>query len=266
MKNIQNTAEILQVLDKSNCKECGFPACLAFALAVFKGEKLLGDCPRIAPEIALQYGTNPSPQTNSAQYAENILAELCLQIQNTDLAQAASRTRGSFDQGKLSIKVLGKSVHVDKEGGLSSSIHTNPWVAGPLLNYILKSRGVPPAGRWVTLRELENGREWDSFFAQCCEKPMKKIADGYPDLFKDMIEIFSGTAMGTPYDSDVSVVLQPLPLVPFLICYWSPEDGMPSTLNIFFDANTDKNLPVESIYTLGAGLTVMFKRLALRHG
>jgi hypothetical protein len=68
------------------------------------------------------------------------------------------------------------------------------------------------------------------------------------------------------YQSDISLVLHPLPKLPMLICYWKPEDGMASDLNIFFDANAEMNLPIESIYTLGVGLVVMFEKIALRHG
>ena len=57
-----------------------------------------------------------------------------------------------------------------------------------------------------------------------------------------------------------------MPKVPLLICYWKPEDDLESELNIFFDSKAEDNLPIESIYTLGAGLVVMFEKLALRHG
>ena len=39
-----------------------------------------------------------------------------------------------------------------------------------------------------------------------------------------------------------------------------------SDLNIFFDSKAEENLNIESIYTLGAGLVIMFEKLALRHG
>jgi hypothetical protein len=62
--------------------------------------------------------------------------------------------------------------------------------------------------------------------------------------------------------------LHPLPTVPILICYWKPEpeDGLESNLNIFFDLTAEENLNIESIYTLATGLTIMFEKLALRHG
>jgi hypothetical protein len=63
-----------------------------------------------------------------------------------------------------------------------------------------------------------------------------------------------------------SLVLHPLPKVLLLICYWKPEDDLASDLNIFFDSKAEENLNIESIYTLGTGLVIMFEKLALRHG
>jgi hypothetical protein len=180
--------------------------------------------------------------------------------------EAADRTGGRYANGRLTIKILGKDFSINTKGQLSSDIHINSWVAAPVLNYVLKSRGLSPTGKWVPLRELEGGRDWDKFFTQRCEKPLKKVADTYTDFFKDMVEIFNGKPVLNHYQSDVSLVIHPLPKVPLLICYWKPEDGLPSTLNIFFDANALKNLPIESIYSIGAGLAVMFEKLSLRHG
>ena len=72
--------------------------------------------------------------------------------------------------------------------------------------------------------------------------------------------------MRNHYASDISLVLYPLPKVPILICYWKPEDGLESELNVFFDATAEENLNIESIFMLGTGLVRMFEKIALRHG
>ncbi len=92
------------------------------------------------------------------------------------------------------------------------------------------------------------------------------MADSHTDLFEDMMQLFNGRQVDNHYSSDISLVLHPLPKVPLLICYWKPEDDLASDLNIFFDSNAEENLNIESIYTLGAGLVIMFEKLALRHG
>ena len=69
-----------------------------------------------------------------------------------------------------------------------------------------------------------------------------------------MIRLFEGRQVENHYASDISLVLHPLPKVPILICYWKPENGLESDLNIFFDSTAEQNLNIESIFTLGTGL------------
>lgn len=137
----------------------------------------------------------------------------------------------------------------------------------PVLNYIMNGAGVSVSEKWVPFRELEGGKTWYRLFGQRCEKPLKKVADTYTDLFEDMIHLFKGRQVENHYSSDISLVLHPLPKIPILICYWKPEaeDGLESNLNIFFDSTAEKNLNIESIYTLATGLVLMFEKLALRH-
>ena len=72
-----------------------------------------------------------------------------------------------------------------------------------------------------------------------CVTPMKKVADTYPDLFDDLVHIFSGRQVEEQFESDISVVLHPLPRIPIMVCYWKPDDGLASSLNLFFDKVAD---------------------------
>jgi len=42
--------EILKLLPKTNCKECGFPTCMVFATLVAEGGKDASDCPALSDE------------------------------------------------------------------------------------------------------------------------------------------------------------------------------------------------------------------------
>ena len=43
--------EIFKMLPKTNCKECGFPTCLAFAMALASGKAELDACPYVSEEV-----------------------------------------------------------------------------------------------------------------------------------------------------------------------------------------------------------------------
>jgi hypothetical protein len=171
-----------------------------------------------------------------------------------------------FSGDKLTLKVLGKDFSVDARGNLSADIHINPWVAVPFLNYVLYGKGLPVSGNWVSFRELKGGQERYALFQKRCEQSMRRVADIYTDLFDDMVHLFSGKQVDKQFESDISVVLHPLPAVPIMICYWLPEERLESSLNVFFDETADKNLDIGSVFSLGVGLAQMFGKIALRHG
>lgn len=266
MAQFNNLMEILQLLDKSNCKKCNKPTCMAFAAAVFQGQKQLDECPHLDQEILERYGGKSAAAVPLDQDMWDLIEKLKKDIPDIDLRKAARRLGAGFSDDKLTIKCLGKDFSVDTRGNIFTDIHVHPWIAIPVLNYIASGAGVAVSGKWVPFRELEGGKKWYRLFGQRCEKPLKRVADIYTDLFEDMIHLFNGKQVQNHYQSDISLVLHPLPKVPILICYWRPEDGMESDLNLFFDSTAEENLNIESIYTLGAGLVIMFEKLALRHG
>lgn len=266
MRQPQNPMEIFKLLDKSNCRRCNEATCLAFAVAVFQGRKKIDECPSIS-EDAIKYCKKVSESRATVEQDIYRTVELLKgKISTIDLSEAAQRIGGRYNTGKLTMKILGKDFSIESNGNLSSDIHVNPWIAIPVLNYVLYSAGEPLSEKWVPLRELKKGKDWYRLFGQRCEKPLKKVADTYTDLFEDMLNIFNGKKVENHYESDISLVLHPLPMVPLLICYWMPEDGFESNLNLFFDSTADDNLPIESIYALGTGLVRMFEKISLRHG
>jgi hypothetical protein len=266
MAQFQNAMEIFKLLDKSNCRKCNEKTCLAFAAAVYQGQRRIEECPHLDEAIVAQYGGKREPAPSIAQDMEKAVRDLQKQIRKVDFSAVANKLGGIHANGKLTIKILGKNLSVDSEGQFFTDIHVHAWLAIPVLNYILHGDGRPVTGNWVPFRELNGGKTWYRLFGQRCEKPIKKVADIYTNLFDDMIHLFGGSQAGRAYDSDISVVLHALPRVPLLVCYWRPEDGLESDLHLFFDVSAESNLNIESIYTMGAGLALMFEKIALRHG
>ena len=266
MSHINNPMEIYKLLNGSNCRDCNEQTCLAFAVAVFKERKPLHACPHLEKGVIDRYGGAVEKPDTVDEYKAGAIEELKQKISLIDLSQAAKRLGAEFSKDKLHIKIFGKDFNVDSGGNLSSEAHINAYMVVPALNYILNGSGKTPRGDWITFRELGGGPSRYAHFEQRCEKPLKRVADTYTDLFKDMLEIFDGKQIDSHIGSDISIVLHPLPLFPIMVCYWKPEDGLGSNLHIYFDSASDKNLDIESNYTMNEGIALMFEKIALRHG
>ncbi|HEX9714480.1 MAG TPA: (Fe-S)-binding protein, partial [Desulfurivibrionaceae bacterium] len=53
--------QILKMLPKKNCGECGIPTCLAFAMKVAAGQMEIGECPYVSDEVKEQIGEASAP-------------------------------------------------------------------------------------------------------------------------------------------------------------------------------------------------------------
>ncbi len=273
MSGLKSPMEILKLLDKSNCGKCGEPSCMAFAAQVFKGKRRLSECPNLENSIIEKYSEDekaskgseaPEKPKTSEEEVEAYVENLKQKVREMDLESAAEKLGGVYKNGGLTLKVLGKDFTVYPDGTLSAEIHTNPWVSVPVLTYITEGAGRDITGNWLTFRELKHGSAWSGLFRQRCEKPLKQIADNDYGLFVDLLDVFNGRPVNH-LDADIARVFYVLPKVTIMICYWPPEEGFESNLNIFFDEAADDNLNNASINAMGSGLARMFEKLAEKH-
>lgn len=266
MPSFKNAMEVFKLLNKSNCRECFKQSCLAFAGAVYKGEKRLDECPYLSEDIIREFKDIKQDISLIDQGTIEAIENMKKAVQTVDLKSKAAALGGTFSEGRLTIKVLGKNVSIDQQGNISTDIHANQWVVMPLLNYVVQGTDKDVAGEWVPFRELPSGRPWKGLFEKQCESLIKKVADTYPGFFEHILELFNGKEVEKHYKSDISLVLHPLPKIPVLICYWMAEEGIESDLNLFFDAKAEEQLHINSIYTIGAGMAKMFDKIAINHG
>jgi len=252
------------VLEKSNCRRCYLPSCLAFAAAVVAGRKKLEECPLLdeatRERLTGSLKTRAELMPDQAEFIDR-LEEKVVQL---DLARIAPVIGGVYRDGRLVVNSLGKDFQVDQQGQLYSECHIIPWVKAPLLSYITNREHQGITGSWVSFRELQGGMEWQNLFTSRCERVLKDLADENPELLSDIVDLF----MGVPtegFQADIALILHPLPHVPLLICYQAPDDELESEVTIFFDACCGVNLHIKSIYTLCSGLVQMFDKIAKMH-
>ncbi len=262
----KNAMEIFKVLDKSNCRLCGEKTCLAFAGAVFCNTRRIGECPKLSAETRAMFGGQGEGQESSPSDLEAYLATLKEEVTKLDFSAAAERIGAQVQGEMLQLRILGKLFGIRKDGSFATDLHLTPWVVIPLLDYVLHCKGAPVTGDWRSYRELPGGQEKYPLFKKRGEDVLQQLASKYTDFFSDIVQMFDGRAVDKQFLSDVSVVLYPFPLVPIMICYWQPDEGLAASLNIFFDKSAGENIGVDSAFSLATGLVRMFEKLATHHG
>lgn len=268
MTHIKSPLEFYKHLPQTNCGRCYLPSCLAFSAAVVKGDKRPSECPFLDQDILDMFSQQ---RETRVPYELKRLVELNLlkdKICQIDLPAQARKLGGKTVGDKMTIPCLGKDFWIDPKGNVTSECHTHTGLTIPLLTYILQQPSTLQENsekEWIAFRKLKNGAAMAPLFEQKCEGTLKKIADSHPDLFENLVSIFSGQKSVNYFSSDISLVLYPLPKIPVLICYWEAEDDLDSMLRIFFDSTADRFLESESIYALVVGLVMMFDKIAIQH-
>ena len=263
---LKSPLDIYKLLPQTNCQKCYLPSCLAFAASVTKSEKNIHDCPELDSSLIVEIVENQqSTRTSIEREQSERISQLQIQISKIDFDIHSRQIGASIINDKLAISCLGKQFFITADGNITSECHINSWVTVPILDYAVNCQGIEPNEKWIPFRELPNGKIWTPLYTQRCEIPLKNIVDNQTELFEYLIDLFNGQTTESKFDSDISIILYPLPKIPILLCYWKPEDNMESMLNIFFDESAEENLTIESIYLLLAGLVVMFEKISLTH-
>ena len=55
--------QIYKSLPKTNCKDCGLPTCMAFAMQVAAQQRALEDCPHVSEEASSSLSESSAPPT-----------------------------------------------------------------------------------------------------------------------------------------------------------------------------------------------------------
>lgn len=268
MSRPKNAMEIFKRLEKSNCRECGEKTCLAFAGAVYQGRKQLDRCPRLDEEIIKQYGSaGPEKVKIVDPMGQKLVDELKKSLSRLDFHKTAFRSGGRYDGKAITLKILGRNFGITPDCTFQTDIHAGAFITGPVLDYLIHTKGAEPSGKWISFREIKGSDDlMHGFFRKRCETVLKRTADIHTDLFDDLVDIFGGKRIEAQFQADISVVLHPLPKVPIMICYMKPEDGMPSTLNVFFDQSVNVNLSIDSVLSICNGFAYMIEKITEKHG
>lgn len=121
-----------------------------------------------------------------------------------------------------------------------------------LLHYLLQSRGIAIADEWIAYRQLPGANLFEGRFIEMAIKPLLRAFDNDLEGFKR-----AGLALGgipITRTGDAAFKFLALPKIPMACIYYQGEEGIPSSVNILFDAAAPEYLPTEDLSLLGVYL------------
>lgn len=244
-----NVLGLYKLLPRTNCGRCPQRQCMAFAVALAKGEADPDACPELPDAVRRQLRGG----SGQGDWREALLVQLRQEAATLSFADIAAGLGARLREGALSIRCLGRDYLMAPEGTITTDGPLAPWMQILLLHYVRTQGSAGISGRWVSFTDLKAALMKAKSFARDCEEPLREHFDREPEHAERALERLGGTRQPeTP--APVAWVVFALPRVPVLILYWPEDEEFPSKLKVLFDATADRYLDVESLTFLIEGL------------
>jgi len=126
-----------------------------------------------------------------------------------------------------------------------------------VMHYLITADGTPMADRWLSFRELPDGRVYDSAFRKRACLPLARAFGDRPDSFLAAGQRLGGQRLAY---GDVSFLFQILPRVRVAAILYARDEEFPADANVLFDASLRHYLPIEDVAVLGGLVAVELLR------
>ncbi len=248
------------VLPKTNCGDCGFSTCLAFAGMVVSQKHPLVGCPHLAPDVVKRLGKELSAQYAQGKWTKRDMAEDALKwakersasMDVADLPQRIGGVRIETDAGPtLKLPYFSGHVLIDTEDIRRSDGETmTRWEKVFLYNHMAQGGTRMPTGKWKGFEEFPNTISKVKTMAGHVETPLADFFHGRVAALTEAATRIGGKLRTDADNSaDAAFFFRVLPRVPVMLLFWDEdrEEGFGATAKLLFDETITDHLDIESI-------------------
>lgn len=241
-----NVIEIVKLTAKNNCKKCGFPTCMAFAVSVSAGNSDISLCPYIDAPKSVKV---VSPVDSDSL----LLKDLKARAKSADLQALADGLGAGLVYYKgmpaLHLSYLGSKITLSSDViADESGKELDPRDQILLYNYLFFAGKGALSGTWVGLESLPNSISKVTTLRRYAEGRIASFFAGKKEQLESAC--LSINAMPFPdCHADLCMIVPVLPKVPMLLFFWDEDkdEGFESRVKMAFDAKIMVFLDLESI-------------------
>lgn len=168
----------------------------------------------------------------------------------------ASKSGTDYDGSRFRIPFFNRvflvyypEIKVVEEG---DSALAQQWLEIILLHYLLQADGVSVADDWIAYRQLPGASLFERRFTQMAINPLLRAFGNDIESFKKAGAALGGISMTRT--GDAAFRFMALPKIPMACIFYQGEEGIPSSVNILFDAAAENYLPTEDLSLLAVYL------------
>jgi hypothetical protein len=256
-----------RVLPRTNCGDCGFPTCLAFASMVVSRKLPLATCPHLPadtvarhqPELDAQHAAGKWTQRDLAADALAWSRERAASMRLADLpARVGGELVGAGAEAVLVLPYFNRVIHIGRDGiREAGGGELGRWEQVFIFNHLAQGGSRFPTGRWKSLQELPNTVSKIKSMHAHVEDPLKARFGGRPvELAAAARRLGGEDVTAATASAELALRFRPLPRVPVLLLYWEadPASELAAEIKLAFDETIPEHLDIESILFLSEHL------------
>ncbi len=251
------------ILPKTNCGECGFPNCFAFASMVVNEKIPVNRCPHLDFRVVEKYQEILEEQYKKGKYVKRDMAG--------DALEWAKERASSLKIEGLQ-ECIGGDLYNDGEHYFLELLYFNNHIVisekdisykngSPLskleqvliYNHIAQKGSSTASGKWKAIAELPNSVSKIVSMKEGVEVPLLERFDGHTGEFLEAAKSIGGIDVTEKEGlADLTVLFRPLPRIPIMLLFWEQdlEEGFDSKVKLLFDETIGEHLDLESIIFL----------------
>ncbi len=256
-----------KVLPRTNCGECGYPTCLAFASMVVSQKLPLKGCPHLSAETLSRCQPELDAQHADGKWTQRDMAADALvwakeRAASMDLADLPPRIGGRLIEGSgrsiLELPYFKGHIHISRDSITDADGNDlGRWEQVFIFNHMAQGGSRLPTGQWKSLQEFPNTVSKIKTMRSQVEAPLRERFTGRPAELAAAARRIGGTAAAAQNESaDLALYFQPLPRIPVLLLFWDAdqEGGFEAEVKLAFDETITEHLDIESIMFLSEHL------------
>jgi hypothetical protein len=256
MKTRLTPVHLYKLTPKTNCGECGFLTCLAFATQVIVGQGSLSSCPYLEPEALEPFHAQLAEQHRAGvgvrrEGFEKTLQFLREEIKKWDFRNIAWSLGAVFGEEEgtptLTLLYFGTEVRITADD-IWSPGDLDPWEKILLYNYVIGG-AVEPSGVWVGMESLPNSVSKIKSLKAHCEEPLARTFSGKVQRLSSAIFGLGEKMALVDEKVDFAAEFRILPRLSIRVLWWDedPDEGFEAKTKFIFDSRVLQVVDLESL-------------------
>ncbi len=255
------------ILPKTNCRDCGFPTCLAFAGMVVSEKHPIENCPHLPGDVVEKCKSELAEQYSSGKWLKRDMAD--------DALKWARERSASMKIEDLPDRIGGRLIKKGESYALELPYFTDfiiisndsitkkdgsdltRWEQVFIYNHMAQGGSKLPTGKWKGFVEFPNTVSKIKSMKEHVEKPLIKRFKAKSNELLTAAERLGGDDMTDEIRSaDLALLFRPLPRTPVMLMFWDEDldDDFDAEVKLLFDESILDHLDIESIMFLSERL------------